>query len=638
MSKTHVIFFLSLVLMVSQGHSADIIYKVVHKNHLSGIAKKFYDSGNCWDVIFKANPHLENPNKIFPGRELLIPDVDECKVKTENEFVKEFAQQRGEKNKGTISFKIFKMSEDVKNQKENSKERVIKINEKQADRLGEALDYYRKGLYPNAYEVLKVWKFPKEMSPIVYYWRGLCLAKMQRYDQAIKNLVSAKEGGVKAPDIDYEIGQAYYSSISYDKAVGYFKASIVKGYKVLLSTYHIAFIHQLLDEYKKSESYYLKLSNENSVSNKLEQIAIFEAAQMHYEQVRDLKEVKQIVKNKIVPQMEDAMEVDDSTSYFVKITARLHQLKDKYDLHPKPIVLANGRKLPRKRWRLKVSQSTGQDSNVLFEADGAAQVSQNKSSLFTRGTLSGSYTLVPLKSNRMTLTPSVRLTKIHHWERDIASIKENDAQTYKGNLEATYEAKISNKAISFSYGGGYEYTAKDIDGNENIREYGTGTSYWLGTRGKVFGKGNSSAKLKMRNFKGYRSGLDSDKVSVIFSHFFPFSKSRYLYTYSDFTFTDSNLNSSTTDKYLFSADHVLTNFYKKISLWTSASFGFVNPKLQKISRGMEKEISMTLKVSRTFFTNVDFGLKFNYFKNISKDKTLHQYTKNTTSLDLSYKF
>lgn len=641
MSKLHVLFIVFISLISTGLLAEDIVYKVQKKNSLSWIAIKFYGRADCWDVIFKSNPHVKNPNIVYPKQELLIPEIEECRVNKDStpDYMKESLQKRGGDRKGTISFKIYKKDEDIKSKtEEREQEKVVKINDKQADRLGTALDYYRKGLYPKAYEILELKKFPKEMGPIVHYWRGLCLAKMQRYTPAIKNLVKAKEGGVKAPDIDYEIGQAYYANINYDEAVGYFKSSIVKGYKVLLSTYHIAFIHQLLDEFKPAEKYYNKLASEPKVSDKLKQIAIFESAQMHYEQIRQGSEVRSLVKKKVVPRMEEALEVDDSTNYFIKIKARLLQLKDKYDLHPKPIVLANGRKLPRKRWSLKFGQASGKDSNVLFEADGATSQVANKGSLFTRVFASGRYTTVPFKNKKVTLTPSLRVSKIHHYERDIVDVKKEDAHSLKGNLEGTYEGKIKNKAISALYGVGYEYTAKDIDGNEDIREYGTGISYWFGMRGKFFGKGNSSAKLRLRNFKGYRAGLDSDKTSLILTHFHSFNKSRYLYAYSDFTFTDSNLISSTTNKYLFAADHVLTNFYKKFSFWTSASLAFIDTKAQKATRGTEKEISMTVKVARTFFLNLDLALKFNYLKNMSNDKALYEYTKNTTSLELTYKF
>ncbi|MCP4046427.1 MAG: LysM peptidoglycan-binding domain-containing protein [Gammaproteobacteria bacterium] len=53
-------------------------YTVQSGDTLSGISRKMYGSSNKYMKIFEANtPLLEDPNKIFPGQELVIPDLDE---------------------------------------------------------------------------------------------------------------------------------------------------------------------------------------------------------------------------------------------------------------------------------------------------------------------------------------------------------------------------------------------------------------------------------------------------------------------------------------------------------------------------------------------------------------------------------
>lgn len=53
-------------------------YTVKSGDTLSGISRKMYGSGNKYMKIFEANtPLLEDPNKIFPGQELVIPVLDE---------------------------------------------------------------------------------------------------------------------------------------------------------------------------------------------------------------------------------------------------------------------------------------------------------------------------------------------------------------------------------------------------------------------------------------------------------------------------------------------------------------------------------------------------------------------------------
>jgi len=50
------------------------IHKVVAGDTLSAIAKKYYGNGNDYMKIFNANKDkLKDPDKIFPGQDLIIP-------------------------------------------------------------------------------------------------------------------------------------------------------------------------------------------------------------------------------------------------------------------------------------------------------------------------------------------------------------------------------------------------------------------------------------------------------------------------------------------------------------------------------------------------------------------------------------
>ena len=50
------------------------IHKVVAGDTLSKIAKKYYGNANDYMKIFEANKNiLKDPNKIFPGQDLIIP-------------------------------------------------------------------------------------------------------------------------------------------------------------------------------------------------------------------------------------------------------------------------------------------------------------------------------------------------------------------------------------------------------------------------------------------------------------------------------------------------------------------------------------------------------------------------------------
>jgi LysM repeat protein len=53
-------------------------YTVQPGDTLSGISRKMYGSANKYMKIFEANtPLLEDPNKIYPGQELVIPNLED---------------------------------------------------------------------------------------------------------------------------------------------------------------------------------------------------------------------------------------------------------------------------------------------------------------------------------------------------------------------------------------------------------------------------------------------------------------------------------------------------------------------------------------------------------------------------------
>ena len=52
-------------------------YEVKSGDSLSKIAKRIYGNGSEWKRIFEANTDvLKDPNKIFPGQKLKIPQKD----------------------------------------------------------------------------------------------------------------------------------------------------------------------------------------------------------------------------------------------------------------------------------------------------------------------------------------------------------------------------------------------------------------------------------------------------------------------------------------------------------------------------------------------------------------------------------
>lgn len=62
---------------VEQSGAESRFYEVVSGDTLSGISKKMYGDANKYMHIFEANkPMLKDPNQIYPGQQLIIPELD----------------------------------------------------------------------------------------------------------------------------------------------------------------------------------------------------------------------------------------------------------------------------------------------------------------------------------------------------------------------------------------------------------------------------------------------------------------------------------------------------------------------------------------------------------------------------------
>ncbi len=65
-------------LTVDDGKAEGRFHTVVSGDWLSKIAKEYYGDANKYNVIFEANkPMLKDPDEIYPGQVLRIPNLDE---------------------------------------------------------------------------------------------------------------------------------------------------------------------------------------------------------------------------------------------------------------------------------------------------------------------------------------------------------------------------------------------------------------------------------------------------------------------------------------------------------------------------------------------------------------------------------
>ena len=65
-------------LVVAEPEKESVFYTVKSGDSLSKIAKNHYGNAMKYPVIFEANkPMLKDPNKIYPGQVLRIPELED---------------------------------------------------------------------------------------------------------------------------------------------------------------------------------------------------------------------------------------------------------------------------------------------------------------------------------------------------------------------------------------------------------------------------------------------------------------------------------------------------------------------------------------------------------------------------------
>ncbi len=96
------IFILTFIILApAEARSGEVAYTVVRGDTLSLIARKFYGEPGQWKKIWNKNPHIKNPDLIYPGDKLTIPgkeagETNEKELQPKSEAKKEAEKEETE--------------------------------------------------------------------------------------------------------------------------------------------------------------------------------------------------------------------------------------------------------------------------------------------------------------------------------------------------------------------------------------------------------------------------------------------------------------------------------------------------------------------------------------------------------------
>lgn len=512
------------------------------------------------------------------------------------------------------------------------------------EQLKEIYKNYVTGNFQLALQELDTFKTKdKKLQGTQFYWKALCNARLQKFSEAIRLFEQTKNFGFEALDLDYEYGQALYAMNQLDKARSAFEKSVNKGFKRPTSLYYVGHIAQIQEEYQIAKTAYEKILKDSESEVSLIQFARFQIAEVLLamaEQKEEKKENKdelsKIVQKYILPQFEKAIAVNPDSQSAIDIKRRMEEVKKQHGLDPN--VLKNGRQLPPQAWELSLSQKISYDNNITQATDLPTVKTTQKESYIFDTELFAKYRWV--FKRRFVANPEVRITRSKYGDQETPEVYTNDSYAFAPALRLRDEHKLFGEMASSLLDFEYNYTSRDRLSKHQYLYYGSAWTESIGEKFKFFSGGETTLKIKFKQYTAYDSNLDSKSITPSISQIFFLPKLKHLLLVliqSDMTTVNDDTQSA--DNHLFRFDYIVPEFYNNFwSLQASFALTLTDPKIGKETRGLEKTYNPSLKLTRNISPACQASLSYDYTKKNSKDEATYAFTKNVTALEIRYSF
>jgi tetratricopeptide (TPR) repeat protein len=513
------------------------------------------------------------------------------------------------------------------------------------EELANAFKFFKTGSYTEAIESLSnITNGDDKLMGTRYYLEGMCHNRSQRFDLAMDSFQKAISYGNKTKDLYYEYGQALFANSELEKGRKAFEYSARKvHYKIPMSYYYVAHISQILEEHQRARDSYLKLLQHQKKlprserDLKLAQVAQFQLS----ESIMVLAETKnpltagRIAEKKVIPLMEKSIKIIPKAPLVADIEKRIEELRKKYFLDPD--LMKNGKVLSRPRWNLSFSQEAAYDSNITLSTNLPTTQATQADSFIHYSTLSGDYTWQV--ANRYIIKPNLKFKNTVHGDRTTSAVYKNDAYNVSGGIKTSREHMLFGQRASLIFNADYSYIAQDSDSTKNRTMFSRATTYTLGEKFKFFSAGNTSIKIKYKDYYGYLYTLNKKTKTLAMDQLIITKSGRLFILLFSGDFNDLyNSPTSSTDTYLFRCDWLAPNFWPKYTLNLAMALTITDTKLAKATRGTEKTYNPSVKVTKNVSANLAVTVGYSYTRNVSLDTTSYDYEKHVTNFELKYDF
>ena len=498
--------------------------------------------------------------------------------------------------------------------------------------------FYKTGQYLKAITALENTNKNNDKNGEIDYFLGLCNSKIQEYDKAIKYFENAIKKNNDSHDIQYEYGQALYAANELKAARRAFAESANKNFNKFASLYYVAHISQMIEDFPTAKEKYLEIINNKEANEKIFQISKFQYAESDLAQFREKNQDKDLLakhaETQTILMLKSAIEVDKSSSLVTEINQRIAELEKEFDLDPN--VMKNGKRLSEKRFSAYFSQKMKFDDNVSLTNEENNVSQSKKESFIYESEAYGKYDF--LLKKRFVISPEVRINFVQNSDQDSSDVYQNDTMSLNFNLKNKYEHTLFSKPASFLFDTEYSKNYKDYNKKHSRDPYAKAITYGIGESFGYFSVGDTSFKLKRKNYDGTDSSISNKTTTISFDQTASLPNQHMIIGLFEADFVDNyNNDSSSTNTYLTRVDYLIPDIMPKYTLDIACGFTITDTKLQKATRGTETTLNPSIDLSKEINEKMKISVNFDYTKNKSKQSD-YAYQKSIFSTEFRYSF
>ncbi len=516
----------------------------------------------------------------------------------------------------------------------------------------EFYQYFKSGQYAEALTVLSQISTDEFTESEKAYLNGICHSKLQEFDKSIASFEEAIAKNNKHADLQYEYGQALYAANRLKAARRAFENSMNENYNKAASLYYIAYISQILEDYKEAKNNYIKLikftshsvvddvdtAKEKEIETHLKQISRFQLAETLLSASRAGKtnkdEVAKDAAKYVLPLMSQAIETDEKAEIAQEIKQRIYEIQKEFNLDPDQLV--NGRRISSKRFYGYVYQKVKSDNNVSFTSEENNVHQTMKSSAFYETEAFARYDF--LYDKKIIMTPEFRFNFMKYSNQSDPEVYQNDSYVLNLNLRNKYEHTLNDLPASFLFDIEYWDSHKDWNKIHSRDPYSKSVVLSVGENFNYFSAGETTLKMKLKEFKGTDELINNHTISATGEQILLLANQHLLLVYLGLDLINNYKNPSTSsNSFLARFDYLMME-----AIWGyNVDFGlgttFTDTKEQSTIRGAELTLNPSIDVSKNITERIKFSLNYDYTKNNSKSVD-YNYTKSVVSLGLQFSF